>query len=49
MEKTLFALSLGFLGLILATQAGWAQPRYSPLAPSQISLIDTSNSAHVTN
>jgi len=24
MEKTLFALSLGFGGMILATQAGWA-------------------------
>lgn len=32
MEKTLFALSLGFVGLILATHAGWAAPQCAPRA-----------------
>ena len=49
MEKTLFALSLGFAGLILAVHAAQASPAYSPLYPSQINLIDTSNKAHVTS
>jgi hypothetical protein len=30
MEKTLFALSLGFAGLILATHAGWAGQQCAP-------------------
>ena len=30
MEKLMFALSLGFAGLILATQAGWAAPQCAP-------------------
>lgn len=30
MEKMLFALSLGFAGLILATHAGWAAPQCAP-------------------
>ena len=30
MEKTLFALSLGFGGLILATHAGWAAEQCAP-------------------
>jgi hypothetical protein len=30
MEKTLFALSLGFAGLILATHAGWADTQCGP-------------------
>ncbi len=30
MEKTLFALSLGFVGLILATHAGWAADQCAP-------------------
>lgn len=30
MEKMLFALSLGFAGVILATQAGWAAPQCAP-------------------
>ena len=49
MEKTLFALSLGFAGLILATHAAHAAPAQRALYPSQISLIDTSNSAQVTS
>ena len=49
MEKTLFALSLGFAGLILAVHAAQASPDQSPLYPSQISLIDTSSKAQVTN
>ena len=32
MEKSLFALSLGFAGLILATHAGWAAPQSAPPA-----------------
>jgi len=31
MEKSLFALSLGFAGLILATHAGWATPQSAPV------------------
>lgn len=31
MEKSLFALSLGFAGLILATHAGWAAPQSMPV------------------
>jgi hypothetical protein len=51
MEKILFALSLGFAGVILATQAGFSapQPAITPAAPSYTSLIDTSSSAHVTS
>ncbi|MDB5660229.1 MAG: hypothetical protein JWS10_2844 [Cypionkella sp.] len=52
MQKTLFALSLGFAGLILAAHALRAAtlPEVQmALNPSHISLIDTSNSAHVTN
>lgn len=30
MEKMLFALSLGFAGVILATQSGWAAPQCAP-------------------
>ena len=30
MEKMLFALSLGFVGVILATQAGWTAPSCAP-------------------
>ena len=30
MEKLMFALSLGFAALILATQAGWAAPQCAP-------------------
>lgn len=32
MTRTLFALSLGFVGLILATQAGFAAPQCGPRA-----------------
>ncbi len=32
MEKLMFALSLGFAGLILATQAGWAAGQCAPRA-----------------
>ncbi|WP_304773675.1 hypothetical protein [Cypionkella sp.] len=31
MEKSLFALSLGFAGLILATHVGWATPQSAPV------------------
>jgi hypothetical protein len=31
MQRTLFALSLGFAGVILATHAGWSGP--APLRP----------------
>jgi hypothetical protein len=30
MEKALFALSLGFAGVILATHAGWSHPAFQP-------------------
>lgn len=49
MEKTFFALSLGFAGLILAVHAAQAAPVQTPLYPSQISLTETSSSAHVTS
>lgn len=54
MEKTLFALSLGFAGLILAVHAAQAAPIQMPSAqkpryPSHISLIDTNSSAQVTS
>lgn len=49
MEKTLFALSLGFAGLILAVHAAQAAPAQIALYPSQISLIDTNSSAQVTS
>ena len=41
MEKTLFALSLGFVGLILATQAGWAAPRCGPRDEVVSALAET--------
>jgi hypothetical protein len=31
MERSLFALSLGFVGLILATHTGWATPQSARL------------------
>lgn len=31
MQRTLFALSLGFAGVILATHAGWSAPAALPL------------------
>jgi hypothetical protein len=49
MEKTLFALSLGFAGLILAVHAAQAAPVQMALYPSHISLIDTNSSAQVTS
>ena len=49
MEKTLFALSLGFAGLILAAHAAQAAPAQRALYPSQISLTETSSNAHVTS
>ena len=49
MEKTLFALSLGFAGLILAVHAAQAAPAQMPLYPSHISLIETNSSAQVTS
>ncbi len=49
MEKTLFALSLGFAGLILAVHAAQATPVQMPLYPSQTSLTETKNSAQVTS
>ena len=49
MEKTLFALSLGFAGLILAVHAAQAAPVQMPRYPSHISLTDTSSSAQVTS
>ena len=47
MEKTLFALSLGFVGLILVTQAASGTDRNQPDSPSQISFSDTPKSAQV--
>ncbi len=51
MEKTLFALSLGFAGVIFATHAGWSAPYAAPSMkmPSAISFTDTSKSAQVIN
>lgn len=59
MQNTLFALSLGFAGLILALHAAQATPAfslpafsfpaYNPEYPSQINFSDTSNSAQVTS
>jgi hypothetical protein len=34
MQRTLFALSLGFAGVILATHAGWSGP--GPLSPDRL-------------
>ena len=48
MEKTLFALSLGFVGLILVTQAASGTDRNQSDNPSQISLSDTPKSAPVS-
>ncbi len=41
MEKALFALSLGFAGLILATQAGWAAPQCGPRDQVLAALSET--------
>ncbi len=49
MEKILFALSLGFAGLILAVHAAQAAAVQTPLYPSHISLTDTNSSAQVTS
>ncbi len=49
MQNTLFALSLGFAGLILAVHAAHAAPAQMPLYPSQTSLTETKNNAQVTS
>lgn len=47
MEKTLFALSLGFVGLILATHAASGADHSQEDSPSQISFSDTPSNAQV--
>lgn len=41
MEKLLFTLSFGFAALILATQAGWAEPGCAPRAKVLEALAQT--------
>lgn len=43
MTRTLFALSLGFVGLILATQAGFAAPQCGPRAALLAELTNKYN------